>query len=518
MRYVDFLDRGAELFGEQDAVRSSEIVWTYDDLVAITHRIARGLQRDGFTPGEPVAIWTPNHPRGFACQFGAARAGQPWIPVNARNGIEENVAVLTRLGARHLFFHPSVAADAARALAEVPTLRSAVQLDGLPVLDGVPTFEDWLPGPGPTVTCPTGPDDVVMLPSTSGTAGRPKGVRHTNRGFEAMVANYQSLMHYETNPVTVAAAPLTHAAGYFATTLLSQGGTVVTLPAPEPLAIMQAIEEHRATTLFLPPTLIYTMLAHPRVGDFDYSSLRYMIYGGAPMATHKLREAIDVFGPVLAQTYGLTEAPVVLGFLLPRDHVEALADPAKERRLLSCGRPGPFTEIAIADDDGRLLGVGERGEIVCRGGTVMAGYVDDPEEDARAFAHGWFHTGDIGERDAQGFLYVVDRKKDMIISGGFNVYPAEVEQVVWDHPAVQDCAVIGVPDDRWGEAVTAVVELKPGAELDTAELIATLRARLGGVKTPKSVRVVDALPRSAAGKVLKRVIRETYWKGRDRVI
>ncbi|GAA4711329.1 AMP-binding protein [Pseudonocardia yuanmonensis] len=511
MRYIDFLDRGAELYGSRDAIRDGDRSWTYRELVTLSHRIARALQTEGLRPGDPVAIWTPNHPMGLAAQFGAARAGCPWIPVNVRNGVEENLAVLARLGARHLFFHSSVAADAARALAEVDGLESSVQLDGI-------EFDDWLPACGPTVECPTGPDDVVLLPNTSGTAGRPKGVRHVNRGIEAMVANYQSLMHYDVPPVTLAAAPLTHAAGYFATTLLSQGGTVVTLRAPDPLSILEAIERERVTTLFLPPTLIYSMLAHPRVGDFDYSSLRYMIYGGAPMSVEKLREAITVFGPVLAQTYGLTEAPVVLGFLLPHDHVEALADPSRERRLISCGRPGPFTEIGIMDDGGRLLGPGERGEIVCRGGTVMAGYVDNPDEDARVFDRGWLHTGDVGERDADGFLYVVDRKKDMIISGGFNVYPAEVEQLIWRHPAVQDCAVVGLPDEKWGEAVTAFVELKAGAELDTAELAVALRAQLGGVKAPKAIRVVDTLPRSAAGKVLKRVIREQYWKGRDRVI
>ncbi|QJY44771.1 class I adenylate-forming enzyme family protein [Pseudonocardia broussonetiae] len=518
MRYIDFLDRGAELYGTRDALRAGPRRWTYRELVALTHRIARGLRREGVGPGEPVAIWTPNDPMGVACQFGAARGGHPWIPVNVRNGVAENLAVLERLGARHLFFHSAVAPDAARAVAEVAGLRTAVQIDGPAVVPGVPDLAAWLPPDGPPVDCPSGPDDVVLLPSTSGTTGRPKGVRHTNRGFEAMVANYQSLMHYDVPPVTLAAAPLTHAAGYFATTLLSQGGTLVTLPAPDPLQILEAIDRERVTTLFLPPTLVYTLLAHPRIGDFDYSSLRYMIYGGAPMSVEKLREAMDVFGPVLAQTYGLTEAPVVLAFLLPRDHAEALADPRLARRLLSCGRPGPFTEIGIMDDDARLLGPGQRGEIVCRSGTVMAGYVDDPDEEARVLAHGWFHTGDVGERDEDGFVYLVDRKKDMIISGGFNVYPAEVEQAIWRHPAVRDCAVVGLPDDKWGEAVTAFVELKDGAELDVDELRAALREELGGVKAPKAVRIVEALPRSAAGKVLKRVVREQYWEGRARAI
>jgi acyl-CoA synthetase (AMP-forming)/AMP-acid ligase II len=327
------------------------------------------------------------------------------------------------------------------------------------------------------------------------------------------------LMPYaETRPIHLVAAPLTHAAGCFTTSLLSLGATNILLPKPEPLAILETIEKHRVTTMFLPPTLIYMLLSHPRLRDFEYSSLRYFLYGAAPMSVQKLREATDVFGPVMCQTFGQTEALMVITFMTALDHQQALSDPALERRLWSAGRPGPLANVAIMSDDGKLLAPGERGEIVCRGNIVMKGYLNNPQASAEVSAFGWHHTGDIGVTDKDGFVYLVDRKKDMIISGGFNVYPSEVEQVLWAHPAVKDCAVIGTPHEKWGEAVTAVIELKEGAAADEATLIQYCKDRLGSVKAPKSIVITIALPRSSVGKVLKRELRDQFWQGRERAI
>jgi acyl-CoA synthetase (AMP-forming)/AMP-acid ligase II len=267
----------------------------------------------------------------------------------------------------------------------------------------------------------------------------------------------------------------------------------------------------------MPPTLIYILLAHPDIGKYDYSSLRNLVYASAPMSVDKLVEAVEVFGPVLTQTYGQAEAAMICTFFSPRDHAEAL-EGNKRHRLASCGKATPLMRVEVMDDDGRLLPRGERGEIVVRGGLVMKGYYKNPQATAEVSTFGWHHTGDIGVIDEDGFVYIVDRKKDMIISGGFNVFPSEVEQVLWSHPAVQDCAVIGVPDEKWGEAVKAVVELKPDAKAEAAELIALAREKLGGVKAPKSVDFVATLPRSPVGKVLKKDLRATYWAGRERKI
>jgi acyl-CoA synthetase (AMP-forming)/AMP-acid ligase II len=265
----------------------------------------------------------------------------------------------------------------------------------------------------------------------------------------------------------------------------------------------------------LPPTVIYRLLDQPSLREHDTSSLQYFIYSAAPMSVDRLRQALDAFGPVMVQCFGQAEAPFVCTTLTAEDHRLAFAE-GKPHRLASCGKPSPFVRVEIMDPQGRLLGAGERGEIVARGDLVMKSYYKDPEATEKALRHGWLHTGDVGYRDEDGYFYIVDRLKDLIITGGFNVSPAEVEQVLWSLPGIADCAVIGVPDPEWGESVKAVVELKPGAVFDEAQALVACRARLGGVKAPKSIEVWPALPRSPVGKVLKKEIRERFWAGQQR--
>ena len=267
--------------------------------------------------------------------------------------------------------------------------------------------------------------------------------------------------------------------------------------------------------MFLPPTAIYMLLAHPRVRDADLSSLEYISYAGAPMSLDRLKEAIAVLGPVMNASFGQTEAPMCVTAMPPHEHLDSdgeLAHPG------SCGRPNLLSIVEIMDDEGNILPPGERGEIVVRGPLVMAGYYRNPEATAEVSAFGWHHTGDIGVRDDAGWFYVVDRKKDMIISGGFNIYPAEVEQALMAHPAVQDCAVIGVPDEKWGEAVVAVVEPRLGAEVDIDDLLASAREVLGPVKTPKRIELMASLPRTNAGKVSRAELRKAHWADAGRTI
>ena len=358
---------------------------------------------------------------------------------------------------------------------------------------------------------------MAFLASSGGTTGRPKGVQITNRNIETMNSIFWACMPVKSPPVHLMVAPMTHAAGVCSFPLLPYGGTNIFMGTADPGAILAAIETHKVTHIYVPPTLIYMLLAHPDVAKHDYSSLQHMVYASAPMSVDKLVEAIKVFGPVLTQTYGQAEACMICTFFSPADHVAAL-ESNKRHRLASCGRASPLMRLEVMDDDGKILPRGERGEIVVRGGLVMAGYYNNEAATREASTFGWHHTGDIGLIDEDGFVYIVDRKKDMIISGGFNVFPSEVEQVLWSHPAVQDCAVIGVPDDKWGEAVKAVVELKPGVKATEDELIHLAKDKLGGVKAPKSVDFIAALPRSPVGKVLKKTLREPYWAGRERKI
>jgi acyl-CoA synthetase (AMP-forming)/AMP-acid ligase II len=311
---------------------------------------------------------------------------------------------------------------------------------------------------------------------------------------------------------------MTHAAGITAISLMPFGTTNIVMNGVQLPGLMANIEKYGVTNIFLPPTAIYVMLAHSDVRKFDYSSLDYFLYAAAPMSVDKLREAIEVFGPVMAQSYGQAEAPMICTYMSPEAHVEAVAT-NKAHRLASCGQPALLTPVEIIDDDGGKVPLGERGEIAVRGALVMQSYYKNREAtDEVTTADGWHRTGDIGVRDADGFVYIVDRKKDMIISGGFNIYPSEIEQVVWGHPAVQDCAVIGVPDDKWGEAVKAIVELKPGQSASEDEIIALCKRELGSVKAPKSVEFWNELPRSAVGKVRKKDMRDKFWQGRDRAI
>jgi acyl-CoA synthetase (AMP-forming)/AMP-acid ligase II len=282
--------------------------------------------------------------------------------------------------------------------------------------------------------------------------------------------------------------------------------------------LLGAIPEHRVTELFLPPTVIYRLLDIPDLGrKVDFSSLKYFLYGAAPMSVEKLKQAIEVIGPVMMGGYGQTEAPASISFLPPDEHF-ADGTLASDERLSSVGHPNPLIRVEIMNDAHQVLPQGETGEICVRGDLVMKGYYKAPDKTAEAIIDGWLHTGDVGHVDAEGYLHITDRKKDMIISGGFNVYPSEVEQVLWSHPAVQDCAVIGVPDEKWGEAVKAVVELNSGQQVAADELIALCKEKLGSVKAPKSVEFIAALPRSPVGKVLKKDLRARYWQGNARKI
>jgi fatty-acyl-CoA synthase len=317
-----------------------------------------------------------------------------------------------------------------------------------------------------------------------------------------------TLMSYpfDGRPRYLALAPLTHAAGVLCFPVLALGGEIVVMRSPDVARFVALIEQHRITHAFLPPTLIYMVLAHEGLDAADLSSLQCFWYGAAPMSVARLEEALRRIGP-MGQLFGQTEAPMMISTMAPADHY--LADGSIARgRLASAGRPAPLVRVAVMSPEGELLPQGATGEIVVRSSLVLRGYHRNPEATAEASAHGWHHTGDVGYLDGDGYLFIVDRAKDMVITGGFNVYSTEVEQAVMQHPAVQDCAVVGLPDDTWGERVTVVVQLRPGADVAGEEIRVFARERLGGVKAPKQVEIWPDLPRSKVGKVLKREIKD----------
>jgi acyl-CoA synthetase (AMP-forming)/AMP-acid ligase II len=319
-------------------------------------------------------------------------------------------------------------------------------------------------------------------------------------------------------PRYVCATPMTHAAGGVAFPVLAEGGIVIVHPGFNPGDVLESIEHNRATRIFLPPTALYALLAHADARSRDLSSLRTFVLAASPVSPDRLVEAVDVFGPVMAEVFGQSEAPFICTVLSREDIASAAADKSLRRRLLSAGKPSLVATVGIMDDDGNLLPAEAEGEIVVRGGLVYGGYWDNIEASAETVRPGgWHGTGDIGMRDQDGYIYVIDRKKDMIISGGFNVFPSQVENVIHTFDGVLDCAVIGLPDDKWGEVVVAVIEPKVGATIDESAILAACKEQLGSVKAPKRI-IVRTLPRSAVGKVLKRSLRDEYWDSAPRQV
>jgi acyl-CoA synthetase (AMP-forming)/AMP-acid ligase II len=508
MRLIDHFDKAAERWPDRAFLVDDLGARSYRQVQLESQRIARALQREGIVPGSRVAVYAGNAARPFECVIGALRAGCVWVPVSSRNHVDDTVHTLTQTRTV-LLLHGAEYAEQVQHLRErCPALQQVIALD-----DG---FSGWLDAGTDAALedLAVAADDIATLFSSGGTTGRPKGVMMTHAAWEAMIAGTLALQPHPA-PVHLVAAPMTHAAGGSALAMLPMGATHVLLPSFDPERVMQAIEQHHVTHLFLPPTAIYRLLAHPEVRAYDYSSLCYFNYASAPMAPERIEEAVSVFGPVMMTAFGQTETGLNVTYFSPEDHAEALAQGRRDR-LLSCGRASPFFRVAVIDEQGSLLGAREAGEIVVRGASVMKGYLDNPDETARVSTHGWHHTGDVGYLDEEGWLYLVDRKRDMIVSGGFNIFPSEIEKVLHAYPGVQDCAVIGVPDPQWGEAVKAVVEMRLGSVFDEEGLRILCRQRLASHQVPKSFELCTQLPRSPVGKVLKRELRERYWAGQQR--
>ena len=503
MRLTDFLDKGASLDPAAPCLTMAGHHRSYADVQQLSWQIGQALARSGVRPGDKVAILSGNDPVAFCCVFGIARAGAVWCPVNPRNEAAENRELLDLFDCSCLIFQGSFAPLVARIVPDLPKIETLVCLDqDIQEIAGAVSFGRWLAGlPGePWQASP--PDDIAMIAGTGGTTGKPKGVLLTGHNLETMTALTLMSYPFGGRPVYLALAPLTHAAGVLCFPVMTLGGEIVIMPAPDLVGFLSLIGQHQVTHAFLPPTLIYLLLDHPALPTADLSSLQCLWYGAAPMSAARLEQAIGAIGPVMGQLFGQTEAPMMISTMAPEDHFHADGTLARER-FASAGRPTPLVTVAIMDDEGRLLPPGERGEIVIRGPLVMAGYYKDPGATAEAARHGWHHTGDIGYLGPDTYLYIVDRAKDMIITGGFNVYSAEVEQVLLAHPGVLDCAVIGLPDGKWGERVTAVIQAFPGQQVASEDVRAFVKDRLGSVKTPKQVEVWPDLPRSRVGKVLK---------------
>ena len=504
MRLIDHLDKGAQLGADAPCLVMGDVRLSYSDVQRLSYRVARALARDGITPGSKVAVLSGNDPMAFGCVFGISRAAGVWCPINPRNEAAENRFVLDAFDCSGLIFHSNYAPLVEQMRGELPKLQKLVCLDQ--PLPYAPSLSQWLEGVDDTPLEVTPVDDVAMIAGTGGTTGQPKGVMLTGRNLETMSALTLMGYPFEGRPHYLALAPLTHAAGVLCLPVMTLGGQVVVMPKPDLADFLRLIAQYRITHTFLPPTLIYMLLQHADLAQTRLDSLQCFWYGAAPMSAARLQEALEKIGPVMAQLFGQTEAPMMVSMMAPKDHFNVDGSVATQR-LSSAGKPGPLVQVGIMRDDGVLLATGQSGEIVVRSSLVMQGYYKDAPATAEASRFGWHHTGDIGYLDDDGFLYIVDRAKDMIISGGFNVYSAEVEQALLQHPDVQDSAVIGLPDEKWGERVVAVLQLHAGKSVSPADIQAFVKARIGSVKAPKQVEIWPDLPRSKVGKVLKKDVR-----------
>ncbi|MBO9354436.1 AMP-binding protein [Bordetella petrii] len=517
MRMIDYFRRGMmgvperAAFVDADGGRS----YTYAQVGELSDRVAAGLHAID-AAGANIAVFSPNDPKAFCAMMGIFRVGARWVPVNMRNPVPVNAAFLRTTKCEVLFFHPSLNEQVKELRDTVPTLRHLVCIDE-PIEPGVGLGLEAFMARA-KADAPEPPDDALRIETvfpTGGTTGLSKAAVWTQRTWDTAIKAFWTCLPTDRPAVHLVAAPMTHGAGVVGLMMMAESATNVVLPSANALGILEAIERHKVTHFYIPPTVLYSMLAHPRVRDFDYSSLRAIVLAASPVAPAKFKEAMDIFGPVVCQSFGQAEAPMFLTFLSTRDLLSA---PEGDDRWSSCGRATLGQRIEIMSEDGSMLNPGQRGEIVARGDLVFRGYYENPAATQDVSSHGWHHTGDVGFKDEHGFVYIVDRKKDMIVTGGFNVFSAEVEHVIAGHAAVEDCAVVGVPDDKWGEAVKAVIQLKPTMTATPDEIIQLVKAALGSVHAPKTVDFVASLPRNPNGKVLKREIREQFWEGVKRRI
>jgi long-chain acyl-CoA synthetase len=481
-----------------------------------TDQVANALLAEGLMKGDRVAYVGKNSDHYFELLFGAAKAGVVLAPIGWRLAPREIAYILGDAEARMVFVGPELIAhvrDVAELILDQPTLIAMEDNDY-----GHPEFVAWrdaAAGERPDAEI-TGPDIAVQL-YTSGTTGRPKGamLTHDNILGPRRLAAQADMDWNRWGPddVSLVAMPVAHIGGTgWGVVGLVNGAKGVVAREFDPTKVLDFIEKDRVSKMFMVPAALQIVVRLPRARQVDYSRLSHILYGAAPIPLDLLRECLEVFGCGFVQQYGMTETTGTVVYLPPRDH-----DPAGNARMRSAGLPMPGVELKVLGADGQSLPPGEVGEVAVRSPANMAGYWKLPEATAETLAaDGWLRTGDAGYIDADGYLFIHDRVKDMIISGGENIYPAEVENAVHGHPHVAEVAVIGVPDDTWGEAVKAVVTLKPGAPADPADIIAFARTRIAGFKAPKSIDFVDALPRNASGKILRRELRDPYWAGKER--
>lgn len=469
-----------------------------------TSQFCQALQSLGIGRGSRVGLLSSNRPEVLLVANAIQILAAVYVPMHPLGGFDDHLHVVTDASIDVLIFDAERYTERVSTIAALePNLRLLAFGQSSMATDLSQLARRFSPARlvAPNVEA----DDVLRLGYSGGTTGKPKALASVQRTGLATISIMMSEWEWPSPLRFLSCTPLSHAgAAMFLPTLL-KGGTMLVLPAFDPVLVLKTIQDHRINCVMLVPTMIYALLDHPHFDEFDLSSLETVFYGASSISPARLKEAIERMGPIFMQFYGQAEAPMAVTVLRKHEH-----DVTNPQRLASCGRPVPWLQVELLDANNQPVPDGEPGEICIRGPLVMNGYRDNPLLTAEAFSGDWLHSGDIAIRDPGGFLRIIDRTKDMIVTGGFNVYPRELEDILAEHPAVSQVAVIGVPHDRWGEAITALVVLRHGHNVDAQELIDRVAARKGSYQAPKNVEFIDAIPLTAVGKPNKKLLRERY--------
>ncbi len=503
---------------EKTAITCGNVRLSFTELDERVNRLSSALASMGIKHGDRVAILAFNCHRFLEYYFAVPQLGAAVVPINFRIPAAEVKYILDHSESRALFVDRALLPLIEAVRQELDTVEHFIFLDD-DAPEGFIAYEEMLAKASPAFDAPeVKEDDLLGLFYTSGTTGEPKGVMLTHRNMMANIRHSEPYRRHEPDDIFLHAAPMFHladGAAVFSSTV--HGVTQAFIPRFDPQLVLDIISRERITTTILVPTMINFILQHPRLASFDLSSLRLITYGASPIAPEMLRRAMEVFGCDFGQGYGLTEASPLLTVLMPEDHI--IRDEKSLRRLSSCGKPVEGVEVRVVTADGEDARPGEVGEIVARGPNIMLGYWKRKEDTENAMYDGWLHTGDLATMDEDGYIYLVDRKKDMIVTGGENVFSTEVEAVLYAHPSIKEAAVIPVPDRDWGEAVHACIVLRDKEQLSEEDLKDFCRERLANYKVPRSIEFLEGeLPKGGTGKILKKQLRERHWQGRERRI
>ena len=520
MNIGQLLTKSARAYPHKLAVAYGSMKWNYSQFNSRANRLANALFRLGIRHGDNIALLQYNHPEMLASMFACFKAGCSAVPINFRLHPNEFSFIIDHSDAKAVILSPEFNQALMDCRERLSKVRHFITLAGAG--NGLLDIEKLLsPESDQLLDADVHPDDLAWLFYTSGTTGMPKGAMLTHRNLIAMTMNFYADIcpGFGPDEVVLHAAPLSHGSGLYALPNIGKAAANVILEAKsfDPELVFKTIEQYRVTNMFAAPTMINVMINSPAADKYDHGSLKALNYGGAPMLVEDLKAAIDKLGPCLVQLFGQAESPMTITYLPHSDHVLE-GTPEQISRLASAGIARTDVEVRILDTHNKELSPGEMGEIVTRSDLVMKGYWRNPEATAETIVNGWLHTGDMGYLDDNGYLFIMDRAKDMIISGGENIYPREIEEVLIRHSAVREVAVIGIADPKWGEAVKAIVAKVPEKSVTEKELIDFCKDNIASYKKPKSVDFVDELPKNNYGKILKRELRARYWEDKVRKV